>query len=794
MAVIGDILVKLVADFAQFAQGMDESVKQLERLGTASAKANESVANSFKQIKSAIAGLGLYEIYNQINAAVDKVQESVLKIADAAHALGISTTEFQGLKEAARDSGIGVDQASAMFQRFQAQVSSAAHGNADAIKLFDQLGIQILDAGGKVRSSTELFQQFAVAIQKLPASQRGLIEDTLLGKSGAPVDKLLGDLRNGFDQAADGARKLGTFIDQDVSAKMEALRARSEIATEKMTAFFAPFVANIKTDVLEHIAEGLTSIQTALAATKPYESTLDKIIAYLSASRAPAASLEVDPATGLPKGVTDVAGAMSGSMDDLKTKEQALTDQWQADLEKVSKKNDELAAKAVEMNQTVADMVRQYGFADARVQDMIVSQRNLNAEIDKGVKKAGDLAAALINAAVGPPDTPPPVAPSDFGRAAWGKTTQAKPIVSGGGGGSTDQNNIEAQIKRYDALAVAADKAYQTILANENQDIETLKRKVTVQQQVDDIVAKLTARNIKATDEEKQRLYDSVDAAEQKRAAEQKLLEVEVAATETSKKYGDGTVALAKLHKDLAQQLATHRINQDELNRATKEGTEAIQQAALAAQRYDDNLGSLAAGFEHAALAYARQNDLFTLGEQAFSGLTTAMTEGLKVLEGQSNKTFGQIAADFANMLAQMALQAAVSQVFKTVFGAIAAPAAGGVAPGAVSPGDWAAMLNNVPGLPGRAAGGPVGAGQPYVVGEQGPELFVPAGAGRIVPSANANGGGVSVAIDMRGTTSSAGTTDPSAAQQFGRKVRAAVVDIIQNEQRPGGTLYQRGA
>lgn len=35
-----------------------------------------------------------------------------------------------------------------------------------------------------------------------------------------------------------------------------------------------------------------------------------------------------------------------------------------------------------------------------------------------------------------------------------------------------------------------------------------------------------------------------------------------------------------------------------------------------------------------------------------------------------------------------------------------------------------------------RATGGPVAAGQPYVVGERGPELFVPAGNGRIVPNA----------------------------------------------------------
>lgn len=43
----------------------------------------------------------------------------------------------------------------------------------------------------------------------------------------------------------------------------------------------------------------------------------------------------------------------------------------------------------------------------------------------------------------------------------------------------------------------------------------------------------------------------------------------------------------------------------------------------------------------------------------------------------------------------------------------------------------WWATL----GIPGRAAGGPVAAGQPYIVGEQGPELMIPRSAGTIVPA-----------------------------------------------------------
>lgn len=42
--------------------------------------------------------------------------------------------------------------------------------------------------------------------------------------------------------------------------------------------------------------------------------------------------------------------------------------------------------------------------------------------------------------------------------------------------------------------------------------------------------------------------------------------------------------------------------------------------------------------------------------------------------------------------------------------------------------------------LPGKAAGGPVKAGQPYMVGERRPELFVPSTSGRIVPRPSSGG------------------------------------------------------
>lgn len=74
-------------------------------------------------------------------------------------------------------------------------------------------------------------------------------------------------------------------------------------------------------------------------------------------------------------------------------------------------------------------------------------------------------------------------------------------------------------------------------------------------------------------------------------------------------------------------------------------------------------------------------------------------------------------------------------------------------------------------GLPGRATGGPVSGGAAYLVGERGPELFVPTASGRIEAPAAGAAREVRVAISIGAP---AGTA-PQALAQSGRQVARAV-------------------
>jgi hypothetical protein len=80
-------------------------------------------------------------------------------------------------------------------------------------------------------------------------------------------------------------------------------------------------------------------------------------------------------------------------------------------------------------------------------------------------------------------------------------------------------------------------------------------------------------------------------------------------------------------------------------------------------------------------------------------------------------------------------------------------------------------------GLPGRATGGPVSGGQAYLVGERGPEVFVPTAAGRIEAGQGAPARDVRVAIQVAVPR---GQAAPTAMQRSSRQIASAVRRALQ--------------
>jgi hypothetical protein len=266
-------------------------------------------------------------------------------------------------------------------------------------------------------------------------------------------------------------------------------------------------------------------------------------------------------------------------------------------------------------------------------------------------------------------------------------------------------------------------------------------------------------------------------------------------AEQTTRRLDDGTKDFTNTMEELDRQLKTGRLSQIAYDRAVYQATERQKDQAAELERFKGGLEGFSAGVEKAARDYAKANDEFSTGARTFNGFIGMIDQGLDVLAGTSSKTFEQIATDFGRMIAKMALQAALSPVFKWIMGKTGGMFGGGGIDAEIA--DWSSygsggggggILSWLGGLfgGGRATGGLVQPGVTYDVGEHGPERFTPAGVGTITPYSSGDSA-VVVNLDMR---KAEGARDPAAALEFGRKVKVAVMDIIANEKRPGGTLY----
>ena len=109
-------------------------------------------------------------------------------------------------------------------------------------------------------------------------------------------------------------------------------------------------------------------------------------------------------------------------------------------------------------------------------------------------------------------------------------------------------------------------------------------------------------------------------------------------------------------------------------------------------------------------------------------------------------------------------------------------------------------MFNFLGGSPGNdiqsdvrlaANGGPVGMRKPYIVGERGPELFVPNQSGNIIPNhdlAGIGGGSTNIVVNVDASGSSV-EGDEEQGRELGRMISVAIQSELIKQKRPGGML-----
>ena len=137
----------------------------------------------------------------------------------------------------------------------------------------------------------------------------------------------------------------------------------------------------------------------------------------------------------------------------------------------------------------------------------------------------------------------------------------------------------------------------------------------------------------------------------------------------------------------------------------------------------------------------------------------------------------GKLGFDDLKKIALSAMAEIAQASLRGLFSSIAGGASGGQ--GGLG-GLLTGLVSSLFAAPGRATGGPVSGGRGYMVGEHGPEYFVPQGAGRVERLGGGGARDVRVAISV--TSPQPG--DPAVLRQSSRQVARAVRSALRGEMR----------
>lgn len=163
--------------------------------------------------------------------------------------------------------------------------------------------------------------------------------------------------------------------------------------------------------------------------------------------------------------------------------------------------------------------------------------------------------------------------------------------------------------------------------------------------------------------------------------------------------------------------------------------------------------------------------DLNAIYNQIGTSITSGVLDGITAaVEG--TKSLGESASQVLKDIAKQLLRSGIIQLLSSLGG-----------------NDGVGFFSFLSGTLGkRAMGGPVSAGTPYMVGERGPELFMPRQGGSIIPNNALGGGSTNVVVNVDASGSNV-QGDQGQSRQLGVAISAAVQAELVKQQRPGGLL-----
>lgn len=211
-------------------------------------------------------------------------------IGDTAERTGISRERFQELGFAAKLTGSSSEVLAGALQKMNINVGAATKGSKELKEMFSGLGINIRDAGGKLKSTDQLFDTFVDRISKIKdPTLQAQAAVKVFGKSATELLPLIKGGGAGIKDMAAEARRLGIVLSDDAVRDgevfgdiLDTLKAAVGGVGSIIGTALVPELSKMSTWLTESIVKYRPQIEAfAMAFAKDLPGNIERIVGFL---------------------------------------------------------------------------------------------------------------------------------------------------------------------------------------------------------------------------------------------------------------------------------------------------------------------------------------------------------------------------------------------------------------------------------------------------------------------------------------------------------------------------------
>jgi hypothetical protein len=407
MASIGELVISLRADIANFRSGMDQANKSLDEVKQHAAAASSGMADLQKYFESFATIAGARELLEFANGLV----ETAAQIGYVTRALGVNAAQFQEQQFAFRQGGVDAAVFGTSMEKLAKNIDLVATGagSKQLVEVFSRLGLSATNFDGTLRSTSDLLDDLAHDKMFQAESEAKKLADYMLltGSRGGEAALGVNALGASFDKTKADAVAVNQVMSQDVIDTLTRVKEQFETGATAAENFFATMLAEAlkggNGPNLYTLTDGLLGVPPGAGAPNvPKPPTADK-----------PAGPPVQPGGGeqakqLQSFNTDYDKLIANYRQDLDYQQQlktaytenaAAVRQLQVDHAGelvVYKLLDEAEAKHVAVSDQMLESARLAAEADENAKLMASEQKTVTDALAASIKKQDDAMQALI--------------------------------------------------------------------------------------------------------------------------------------------------------------------------------------------------------------------------------------------------------------------------------------------------------------------------------------------------------------------------------------------------------------